>query len=127
MPESAPAGLAAEPTLQKGPPSALARNFGHILSGLNGLGTAWIFVMMVLINADVIGRAVFNAPIRGVPLIISLSIIAIVFLQLHDALPICRASSLIVTQGCCSSIYWLTLSASAMMSRIARQIGRAHV
>lgn len=92
MPESAPAGLAAEQTMQKGPPSALARNFGHILSGLNGLGTVWIFVMMVLINADVIGRAVFNAPIRGVPLIISLSIIAIVFLQLPDALRIGRVT-----------------------------------
>jgi C4-dicarboxylate transporter DctM subunit len=92
MPESAPAGLAAEQTLQKGPPSVLARNFGHILSGLNGLGTVWIFVMMVLINADVIGRAVFNAPIRGVPLIISLSIIAIVFLQLPDALRIGRVT-----------------------------------
>ncbi|MEQ8702238.1 MAG: TRAP transporter large permease subunit, partial [Bauldia litoralis] len=68
------------------PPSVLVRYFGHVLSGLNGLGTVWIFVMMVLINADVLSRALFNAPIRGVPLIISLSIIAIVFLQLPDAL-----------------------------------------
>ncbi|MCW5771505.1 MAG: TRAP transporter large permease subunit [Rhodospirillaceae bacterium] len=67
-------------------PHPLRRCFVLALSGLNGLGTAWIFVMMVLINADVIARAAFNAPIRGVPLIISLSIIAIVFLQLPDAL-----------------------------------------
>jgi len=86
MPEAGPAGLSADETMREGPPSALARNFGRVLSWLNSLGTAWIFVMMVLINADVIGRALFNAPIRGVPLIISLSIIAIVFLQLPDAL-----------------------------------------
>jgi C4-dicarboxylate transporter DctM subunit len=92
MPESAPAGLAADRKMQKGPPSALVRNFGHVLSGLNGLGTVWIFVMMVLINADVLGRALFNAPLRGVPLIISLSIIAIVFLQLPDALRIGRVT-----------------------------------
>jgi C4-dicarboxylate transporter DctM subunit len=76
----------AEGAALKGRPSALIRNYGRLLSGLNGLGTAWIFVMMVLINADVIARAVFNAPIRGVPLIIALSIIAVVFLQLPDTL-----------------------------------------
>jgi C4-dicarboxylate transporter DctM subunit len=70
----------------RGPPSNFVRRFGYVLSGLNGLGTIWIFVMMVLINADVLGRALFNAPIRGVPLIISLSIIAVVFLQLPDSL-----------------------------------------
>ncbi len=86
MPETRSAGLASDTTAPKSPPSALARQFGHVLSGLNGLGTVWIFVMMVLINADVLSRALFNAPIRGVPLIISLSIIAIVFLQLPDAL-----------------------------------------
>jgi tripartite ATP-independent transporter DctM subunit len=64
----------------------LGRGFGWLLSGLNGLGTVWIFVMMVLINADVLSRALFNLPISGVPLVISLSIIAIVFLQLPDAL-----------------------------------------
>jgi len=42
--------------------------------------------MMMLITADVFFRFVFNAPIRGVPLIITMSIIAIVFLQLADAL-----------------------------------------
>jgi len=92
MPEAGRAGLPADRGLREGPPSALARNFGHLLSGLNGLGTVWIFVMMVLINADVLGRALFNAPVRGVPLIISLSIIAIVFLQLPDALRIGRVT-----------------------------------
>ena len=86
MPEIEPANLSAEGKSQKGLLPGLAQNFGRLLSGLNGIGTVWIFVMMVLINADVIGRALFNAPIRGVPLIISLSIIAIVFLQLPDAL-----------------------------------------
>ncbi|MBT4941076.1 MAG: TRAP transporter small permease [Rhodospirillaceae bacterium] len=44
------------------------------------------FVMMMMIVADVFMRFVFNSPIRGVPLIITMSIIAIVFLQLADAL-----------------------------------------
>lgn len=88
MPASTAAGLArpGEAGAPEAPPSLPARLFGGLLSGLNGIGTLWIFVMMVLINADVIARALFNTPIRGVPLIITLSIIAIVFLQLPDAL-----------------------------------------
>ena len=41
---------------------------------------------MVLINSDVIGRNLFNAPILGVPEMTSLSIVGIVFLQLADTL-----------------------------------------
>ena len=63
---------------------------GRLMDGvvavLNALGTGWIFVIMILINADVFFRYLFNSPIRGVPLVITLSIIAIVFLQLPDAL-----------------------------------------
>jgi TRAP-type mannitol/chloroaromatic compound transport system permease small subunit len=57
-----------------------------VVAMLNALGTGWIFFIMVLINADVLLRYLFNSPIRGVPLVITLSIIAIVFLQLPDAL-----------------------------------------
>jgi C4-dicarboxylate transporter, DctM subunit len=60
--------------------------FDFITTVLNALGTAWIFVIMVLINSDVFMRKIFNAPISGVPLIIELSIIAIVFLQITAAL-----------------------------------------
>jgi len=66
--------------------SSLGRFFDKIIALLNAIGTGWIFVMMSLIVADVFMRFVFNSPIRGVPLIITMSIIAIVFLQLADAL-----------------------------------------
>jgi TRAP-type mannitol/chloroaromatic compound transport system permease small subunit len=66
--------------------TVLGRLMDVVVGVLNALGTGWIFVIMVLINADVVGRYLFNSPIRGVPLVITLSIIAIVFLQLPDAL-----------------------------------------
>ena len=66
--------------------SSLGILFDKIIATLNAIGTGWIFVMMSLIVADVFMRFVFNSPIRGVPLIITMSIIAIVFLQLADAL-----------------------------------------
>ncbi len=60
--------------------------FDWIITILNTIGTAWIFVIMVLINTDVFARFLANAPISGVPLVIEMSIIAIVFLQLTAAL-----------------------------------------
>ncbi len=53
----------------------------RITMALNVIGTLLIVAMMVLVNADVIGRGVFNAPISGVPELVSMSIVAIVFLQ----------------------------------------------
>ena len=53
-----------------------------ITLALNVIGTAGIFLLMLLINADVLGRSLFDRPISGVPEIVSLSIVAIVFLQI---------------------------------------------
>lgn len=55
--------------------------FTMLAVGLNALGALGIVGLMVLINADVLGRALFSAPIRGVPEVVSLSIVSIVFLQ----------------------------------------------
>ncbi len=53
-----------------------------VTAALNVGGTLLIVAIMVLVNADVIGRGVFNAPVSGVPEIVSMSIVAIVFLQI---------------------------------------------
>ena len=58
----------------------------HLTGLLNAIGTGWIFVIMVLMTADVLGRNLFNAPIRGVIEIVKLSIVSIVFIQLADTL-----------------------------------------
>jgi TRAP-type mannitol/chloroaromatic compound transport system permease small subunit len=58
----------------------------RLTRAMNALGTIWILGLMVLINADVIGRNLFGAPVSGVPEMISLSIVGIVFLQLADTL-----------------------------------------
>ena len=64
----------------------LNRFYGYITEGFNVLGTAWILALMLLINADAVGRSFFHSPITGVPEIVSLSIVGIVFLQLASAL-----------------------------------------
>lgn len=54
--------------------------------GLNVAGSALILVLMVLVGVDVAGRNLFGAPVSGVPELVTLSIVAIVFLQIPQAL-----------------------------------------
>jgi len=67
-------------------PNILGRAYVSLVSGLNVIGSIWIFALMALINADVFSRYFFNSPLRGIPTIVAMSIIAIVFFQLPDAL-----------------------------------------
>ena len=60
--------------------------FGRITQVLNIIGTVLILVMAVAVNADVIGRDVFNHPIAGVLEFIGHSIVAVVFLQMANTL-----------------------------------------
>lgn len=59
---------------------------GFVTAALGVAGTVWIFLVMILINVDVFGRYLFGAPVTGVPEIVSLSIVGIVFLQLANTL-----------------------------------------
>ncbi|HKK37359.1 MAG TPA: TRAP transporter small permease subunit [Paracoccaceae bacterium] len=70
------------------PHPALARAeawAGRFTAALNVVGTLLIVAVAVLVNADVIGRAALSAPISGVPEMVSLSIVCIVFLQAAEA------------------------------------------
>lgn len=64
---------------------AAERLIDRLTMALNVIGTLLIVALMVLINSDVIGRGVFLTPISGVPEIVSMSIVAIVFLQVAQA------------------------------------------
>jgi TRAP-type mannitol/chloroaromatic compound transport system permease small subunit len=54
--------------------------------GANILGTMLIVGLVIIICTDVLGRNLFGVPLPGVPEMISLSIVAIVFLQVPQAL-----------------------------------------
>lgn len=53
---------------------------------LSAIGAIWILGLVFLISADVLARFILSRPIEGVPEIVSLSIVGIVFLQLPEAL-----------------------------------------
>lgn len=61
---------------------ALARLFNAVAGLANVAATLWIILLMVLVVADVAGRNLFLSPIAGVPEIVKLSIVGIVFLQI---------------------------------------------
>lgn len=53
--------------------------------GANVFGTVLIVGLVVIICVDVLGREAFGTPLPGVPEMVSLSIVAIVFVQLPQA------------------------------------------
>ena len=66
--------------------SKLLRAYDKVLLLLNSAGTIWIFLLMLVIVIDVLGRTIFSKPLPGVPELVSLSIVGIVFLQIAHAL-----------------------------------------
>ncbi|MCB1364254.1 MAG: TRAP transporter small permease [Rhodobacteraceae bacterium] len=64
---------------------ALRRGADAITAALNLAGTLLIVLVMLVVNADVLGRGLLGAPVSGVPEIVSMSVVAIVFLQVAQA------------------------------------------
>ena len=65
-------------------------SFARLIELFNSAGSVLILLLLVLINTDIGGRAFFNSPISGVPEIVRLSIVAIVFLQVAHTLKVGR-------------------------------------
>ncbi len=55
--------------------------FDRTIEAMSAAGTLLVILIMVIMDADVISRTLFNAPVRGVPEIVTMSLAAIVFLQ----------------------------------------------
>lgn len=69
-----------------GAPAAPRHPLQRLSEVLAAVGTLWIFVMMMLVVADVVGRNFLNAPITGVAEFASRSVASIVFLTLAAAI-----------------------------------------
>jgi C4-dicarboxylate transporter DctM subunit len=59
--------------------------FAALVGALNAAGVVWVFALMFLIGADITARTAFDNPIVGVTEMVSLSLVACVFLQLAHA------------------------------------------
>lgn len=61
------------------------RVFGLAVAAMNGFGSILIIAITLVICADILGRGIFGTPIAGVAEMVSLAIVAVVFLQLGQA------------------------------------------
>jgi len=59
-----------------------------LMASLNILGAVWVLVIMALITVDVVGRAFFNSPLFGVPEIVKISVVGLVWCQMAHTLKI---------------------------------------
>jgi C4-dicarboxylate transporter, DctM subunit len=67
------------------PTTRVGELFARLVAWLNGAGVVWTFALMFLISADIVARTVFDHPIVGVTEMVSLSLVACVFLELGHA------------------------------------------
>ncbi len=59
-----------------------------LMALLNIIGAIWVVLIMLLIAVDVAGRAFFNAPLFGVPEIVKISVVGLVWCQMAHTLRI---------------------------------------
>ncbi|MCX7141510.1 MAG: TRAP transporter small permease [Proteobacteria bacterium] len=59
-----------------------------LMSALNIIGAVWVLLIMALITVDVVGRAFFNSPLFGVPEIVKISVVGLVWCQMAHTLKI---------------------------------------
>ena len=97
-------------------------SFEGLLSGLSSVGTLWIFGLMVIINADVVGRTAFNSPIKGVAEFVTLSIVGIIFLQLAHCL---RSGRMTRADGFLNSVKRRSAAAGYAMEALFSLAGAA--
>jgi TRAP-type mannitol/chloroaromatic compound transport system permease small subunit len=58
------------------------RALGWLIVASNNIGSLWIFAMTLAVVADVTGRYLFNAPINGTAEMVTISVVAVLYLQL---------------------------------------------
>ena len=75
-----------DPGIHSVAPEAQRHPFRRLANVLAAIGTLWIFFLMFLVVADVVGRNFLDSPITGVAEFAARSVAAIVFLQLAAAI-----------------------------------------
>lgn len=97
----------------------IERPFLTIAITANAVGAIVIYLLIGLMNADVVARGIFSAPLRGVVEMVIFSLVLIVFLQLPDVV---RENRLTRSDG---FLGLLTRSRPAVASALARVIDAA--
>lgn len=70
--------------------ATLSRVANSLAIATNALGTLCVLALVVLLNADVVARGMFSAPIPGIYEMVQFSVVMIIFLQLADVVRVDR-------------------------------------
>tara|TARA_Y100001934_G_C12154475_1_gene678889 strand:- start:413 stop:940 length:528 start_codon:yes stop_codon:yes gene_type:complete len=62
------------------------RILGSAVISTNAIAAIWLMLMMLAVVCDIIGRFVFNSPIAGTTEMVTLSVVAVLYLQLSYTL-----------------------------------------
>ena len=62
------------------------RILGSAVISTNAIAAIWLMLMMLAVVYDIIGRFVFNSPIAGTTEMVTLSVVAVLYLQLSYTL-----------------------------------------
>jgi TRAP-type mannitol/chloroaromatic compound transport system permease small subunit len=60
--------------------------FDRLVIAMNAVGTLWVLLLVLLMNADALGRTLLSLPIAGAVEIVAISMALIVFCQLADTI-----------------------------------------
>lgn len=66
--------------------SCVPAAFERLVVAMNAIGSLWVLLLVLLINADALGRSLFGLPVQGAVEIVALSMAVIVFCQLADTI-----------------------------------------
>lgn len=58
----------------------------RVVIAMNAIGSLWVLLLVLLIDADAFGRTFFNRPIAGMIELVAVSLAVIVFCQLADTI-----------------------------------------
>lgn len=62
------------------------RILGAAVLSTNAIAAVWVFLMMLAVVVDVLGRFILNTPIAGTTELVTLSVVAVLYLQLSYTL-----------------------------------------
>lgn len=60
----------------------LDRILGSAVLSTNAIAAVWVFLMMLAVVVDILGRFILNTPIAGTTELVTLSVVAVLYLQL---------------------------------------------
>lgn len=62
------------------------RVLGSAVISTNAIAAVWLLLMMLAVVCDIVGRFVFNSPIAGTTEMVTMSVVAVLYLQLSYTL-----------------------------------------